>query len=135
MANVLIVEDDKVLNQAYEMILKKEGHDVRSVFNGQEALVALQEFKPQVILLDLLMPVMGGLDFLKEYDAQNEHADVYVIILSNLGDEKAVAEAMEMGAYKYIVKAHASPKQLSVMVNHLINRNVDKKFNETAEED
>jgi len=127
MAKILIVEDDKVLNQAYELILKKEGHEVRTAFDGKEALAIVHDFEPLVILLDLLMPVMGGLDFLREYDVIAKHPDAFVVILSNLGDEDAVQEGMDLGAYKYVVKAHASPAQLSVLVNHLINKNIEKK--------
>jgi two-component system alkaline phosphatase synthesis response regulator PhoP len=127
MAKILIVEDDIALNQAYELILKKEGHEVQTAFDGQEALDKAEKFKPLVILLDLLMPVKGGLDFLREYDVLKKHKDTFVVILSNLGDEAAVEEGMELGAYKYVVKAHASPAQLSVLVNHLINKNIEKK--------
>lgn len=132
MAKILIVEDDLALNQAYELILKKEGHEVETAFDGQEGLEKAEKFKPLVILLDLLMPVKGGLDFLREYDVLKKHKDTFVVILSNLGDEAAVEEGMELGAYKYVVKAHASPAQLSVLVNHLINKNIEKK--EQAEE-
>lgn len=126
MANILIIEDDQALNAAYQMILKKEGHKVQAVFNGQEALDTLQDFAADVILLDLLMPVMGGLDFLKAYDAHNKHPKVKIIILSNVGDEKDAEKGLALGAYKYIVKAHASPRELSVLVNHLINKNLKK---------
>jgi DNA-binding response OmpR family regulator len=133
MAKILIVEDDTALNQAYELILKKEGHEVQTAFDGQEALDKAEKFQPLVILLDLLMPVKGGLDFLREYDVLKKHKDTFVVILSNLGDETAVEEGMELGAYKYVVKAHASPAQLSVLVNHLINKNIEKK--EASEEE
>ena len=65
MADILVVEDDKDLNAAYRIILGKEGHAVETAFNGEEALQKLKSFEPQLILLDLLMPVMGGLEFLK----------------------------------------------------------------------
>ena len=127
MANVLVVEDDIALSRAYELILTKEGHAVRAAMNGQEALDAAAEFKPMVILLDLLMPVMSGLDFLKAYDAPAKHPKTKIIILSNVGDEKEAQKGLAMGAYKYIVKAHASPRELAVLVNHLINKNLAKK--------
>ena len=127
MARVLIVEDDKLLNQAYRLILEKEGHDVRVAENGQEALDITKDFDPLVILLDLLMPEMGGLDFLKKFELETKHPDTTVVILSNLGDEKEIQKGIELGAYKYIVKAQATPIQLSLLVNNLINKNIDKK--------
>jgi two-component system response regulator VicR len=127
MAKILIVEDDKVLNDAYRMILTKEGHDVETAFDGQEALEKTETFAPSIILLDLLMPRKSGLDFLQEFDLLNKHPDTTVVILSNIGDEKEVDRAIKLGAYKYIVKAHASPAELSQLVNHLINKNIEKK--------
>lgn len=127
MAKVLVIEDDVVLNNAYKLILEREGHKVATAFNGQEGLDLANANEPNIVLLDLLMPVKGGLDFLKEYDVPGKHPKVKVVILSNLGDEKEAEKGLKLGAYKYIVKAHASPQELSVLVNHLINKNLDKK--------
>ena len=60
-----MVEDDKDLNNAYCVILKHEGHEVKSAFDGKDAIKQLDSFKPDLILLDLLMPIMGGLEFLQ----------------------------------------------------------------------
>jgi DNA-binding response OmpR family regulator len=127
MAKVLIIEDDQVLNQAYKFILEREGHDVAVAFNGQEGLEKAKLHKPTIILLDLLMPIKSGLEFLKEYDIPGKHPKVKVVILSNIGDEKEAEKGLKLGAYKYIVKAHASPQELSVLVNHLISKNLSKK--------
>lgn len=124
MANVLIVEDNDMLNKAYRMILEKNGHTVQSTTNGQEALGAVADFKPKVVLLDLLMPKMGGIEFLKKYDAVKTHKNVKVVVLTNLGKEEDIQEAMDLGAYKYIIKAHSSPADLANLVNHLIKKNV-----------
>jgi DNA-binding response OmpR family regulator len=126
-AKILIVEDDKVLNNAYQLILEREGHKVETAFDGQEALDKVEKFQPSIILLDLLMPNVGGITFLERYDAVNSHQESKVIVLSNMGDEKLVDRARQLGAYKYIVKAHTSPAQLSMIVNHLINKNIEKK--------
>lgn len=127
MARVLVIEDDKVLNQAYKLILEREGHTVDTAFNGAEGLDKADAKEPDIILLDLLMPTMGGLEFLEEYDAPAKHPHVRIVILSNIGNEKEAEKGMKLGAYKYIVKAHASPQDLAVLVNHLINKNLDKK--------
>ena len=127
MAHVLIVEDDKVLNQAYKLILEKEGHRVETAFNGAEALDKAEAEEPDIILLDLLMPIKSGLEFLEDYHVTSKHPRVKIVILSNIGNEKEAEKGMKLGAYKYIVKAHASPHDLSVLVNHLISKNLDKK--------
>ena len=131
MARILIIEDDTYLNDAYRMLLEKEGHQVTVAFNGKEGLDKLKGANPEVILLDLLMPVMGGLDFLRQYkpDPKADHSPK-IVILTNLDQDKEIQEVMSLGAYKYVIKAHTSPKQLAIHVNHLINRNIDKKPDE-----
>lgn len=124
MADILIVEDNDMLNRAYKTVLEKNGHNVQSATNGEEALTAIEEFKPKVILLDLLMPKMGGIDFLKAFKDHKANKDVKVVVLTNLGKEETVKEAMDLGAYKYIIKAHSSPADLAALVNHLIKKNV-----------
>lgn len=115
MSKILIVEDDKVLNSAYLMILERDNHDVISVFDGAEALEKVSDYKPDIILLDLLMPNVSGIQFLEKYNP-SEHPNTKVIVLSNMGDEKLVEQAKELGAYKYIIKAHTTPSQLSLLV-------------------
>ncbi len=127
MARVLIVEDDKILNDAYTLILEKTGHKVMSASNGEEALEATNKEDPDVILLDLLMPKMNGLQFLEAYDLKGKHPRVKVVVLSNIGNDTEVNKALDLGAYKYVVKAHASPGDLSALVNHLIKKNLVKK--------
>lgn len=124
MADILIVEDNDMLSRAYRTILEKNGHKVESAMNGQEGLEAADTFKPKVILLDLLMPKMGGIEFLKNYDALGKHKDTKVIVLTNLGKEEDIQQAMDLGAYKYIIKAHSSPADLAALVNHLIKKNL-----------
>ncbi len=124
MAQVLVVEDDHALSSAYKLILEKDGHTVQIAENGSMALKHIKTYEPDVILLDLLMPKMGGLAFLKEYDQPKRHPKTTVVILSNSGNELQVQEGIQLGAYKYIVKAQASPLQLSLLVNNLIRKNI-----------
>lgn len=127
MAHVLIVEDEKTLNNAYKMILEKEGHEVATAFNGAEALESVKKQVPDIILLDLLMPKMNGIEFLRHFDVKKKHPKTSVVILSNLDMDREIQQAFELGAYKYILKAITSPQQLAVLVNHLINKNLTNK--------
>jgi DNA-binding response OmpR family regulator len=127
MADVLVVEDDGLLSHAYQLILEKDGHRVQVAENGQRALELVKAYEPEIILLDLLMPIMGGIEFLEKYDPIAKHPKTTVVILSNLGDEREVQKAMSLGAYKYIVKAQATPIQLSMLVNNLIRKNITGK--------
>jgi CheY-like chemotaxis protein len=119
MADILIVEDDKDLNNAYKIILENEGHNVVSVFNGQEALESLKEFEPQLILLDLLMPVMGGLEFLQQYDLDN-HSQVKVLIFTNMENSPEVNEAYDLGAHRCIIKSWTAPQNLTHVIDEAL---------------
>jgi len=116
MADILIVEDEKVLNEAYELVLKREGYNVVAAFNGEEALAATAKKEFDLILLDLRMPKMDGVEFLKKFRPQKNHPDTKVIIFSNYDDEKEVQEAIKNGANRYILKAWSSPKELTKLV-------------------
>lgn len=115
MADVLVVEDNKVLNQAYKLILQKEGYDVRVAFNGQEGLEQARIKDPQLILLDMLMPTMNGIEFLQKYHPR-KHPETTVIILSNLNEDQEVQRALKLGAREYILKANTSPQELVTLV-------------------
>jgi DNA-binding NtrC family response regulator len=121
MANVLIVEDDQDLNAAYTIILKKEGHDVESAFNGQEALKLLKKFNPELILLDLLMPIMGGLEFLQNYSLKEQHQDVKVLIFTNMENSPEVTEAYKLGAHRCIIKSWTAPQNLARVVDDALS--------------
>lgn len=116
MANILIVEDDKDLNNAYRLILESEGHVVQTAFDGKEALAVLKEFTPDLILLDLLMPIMGGLEFLKHYDLKKNHPNVRVLIFTNMENSPEVTQAYDLGALRCIIKSWTAPHNLAHVV-------------------
>lgn len=119
MATILIVEDERNLNEAYQMILKREGHIIHAAYDGTEALKVTEALEPDLILLDLRMPKMGGVEFLKKYDLK-KHKGVKVVIFSNLDTQKEIDEAYTLGADKYMLKAWASPKELIQLVNSML---------------
>jgi DNA-binding response OmpR family regulator len=117
LANILVVEDDHDLNNAYCLILKHEGHEVVSAFDGQEALDKLEDFDPDLVLLDLLMPVMGGLEFLKKWESKGKKSDVKVLIFTNMENSPEVSEAYKLGANRCIIKSWTAPHNLSKVVS------------------
>ncbi len=121
MANILIVEDDTDLNAAYKTILEKEKHIVHTAYNGQEALKALKKFNPQLILLDLLMPIMGGLEFLQHYELQQKHPDVKVLIFTNMENSPELTEAYKLGAHRCMIKSWTAPQNLAHVVTDTLN--------------
>ena len=114
---VLLVEDDKDINDAFFELLDAGGYQVRQVFNGKEALEQIPDFQPEIILLDLLMPIMDGNTFLREY--KNEQ-HVPIIVFSNLDSRNEVREALEHGATRYMLKVWATPEELFRIINDTI---------------
>jgi DNA-binding NtrC family response regulator len=125
-ARILVVEDDHDLNNAYCIILKNEGHEVENAFDGKEALSKLKRFSPQLILLDLLMPVMGGLEFLQAYDLMKSHPDVKVLIFTNMENSPEVAEAYKLGAHRCIIKSWTAPHNLAHVIEEALNTKPSK---------
>jgi CheY-like chemotaxis protein len=105
--NILIVEDERSL---------KSGYTVHVAFDGQEALEVANNVEPDLILLDLRMPKMDGLEFLRHYKLLDEHPKVRVIVFSNYDMQKEIDEAYRLGADRYFMKALASPKELLQVV-------------------
>ena len=122
MANILVVEDDKDLNFAYRLILERAGHTVQSAFNGDEALEKLQDFEAQIILLDLLMPIKSGVEFLQHYDIVNDHPDVRILVFTNLDNAPEINEALKLGADKCIIKAWTSPQGLTKLIDNMLRQ-------------
>lgn len=119
-ANILIVEDDVALNHAYVTILRAAGYVVRTAFDGEEALALTKQDDPDIIFLDLRMPTLNGIDFLKAYQPKTQHKDVKIIVFSNYDSQHEIDEAYSLGAERYVLKAWASPKELIKIVDDTI---------------
>ena len=115
---ILIVEDESTLNEAYQVVLAKAGYDILSAFDGKEALDITAGNHIDLILLDLRMPVMDGIEFLRDFQPADK--DVKVIVFSNYDMQKEIEEAYDLGADKYVLKAWASPKELLQLVKDML---------------
>jgi CheY-like chemotaxis protein len=120
-ARILVVEDDRDLNNAYCIILRNEGHEVASALDGKQALDKLKSFSPDLILLDLLMPVMGGLEFLQHYDLLHKHRNVKVLIFTNMENSPEVEQSYKLGADRCIIKSWTAPHNLAKVVSNSLN--------------
>lgn len=109
---ILIAEDDKFLANAYRVKLKKAGFDIKLASDGVEALAALDSFKPDLVLLDLVMPKKDGFAVLSEIRNNSEHANLPVIVATNLGQKEDTEKAKKLGATDYIVKSDLSMKDI-----------------------
>ncbi len=123
MSKIFIVEDDQDLNAAYSMILTKEKYEVETAFNGEEALAKVEKFNPDLILLDLLMPVKSGIEFLQDYDVVSKHKNVKVLIFTNLEHASEIHEAFRLGAEQCVIKAWTAPRGLVKIVADVLGKN------------
>lgn len=113
---VLVVEDTELLRRIYADVLEHEGYRVLTAANGLEALAILQQECPDVILLDLIMPQMGGIEVLTDLRADPRFERIPVLILSNLGQEEDLERAMSLGATDYMIKNEVRPADISLRI-------------------
>jgi len=118
--SILIVEDEPELAEAYQSLLLQSGYSVTVAHNGKEALEIAETTPPQLILLDLRMPIMDGVEFLQKYNLQEEHPDVKVVVFSNYDMQDEIDDAYRLGADRYVLKAWASPKELLQIVKNTL---------------
>lgn len=117
---LLIVEDDPLMARMYQKIFKFEKYDVDTAENGEEGLDKARKIKPTVILLDIMMPKMNGLQVLEKLKLDPDTKKIPVVMLTNLAGEKDAENALMKGAVKYIVKSEYEPKQVVTMVKQII---------------
>lgn len=117
---ILIVEDDEVLLRALYLLFHKGEYTVASATDGETALKMTQRVKPDVVLLDLLLPKMNGFDYLKYMKAEPDIKDIPVIVLSNLGDKESVDKAKGLGALDYFIKSDTDMTVLSDKVKKIL---------------
>jgi len=120
MAKILIVEDDPLMSRMYQKIFKFEGFDVEVAGDGLEALEKVRSVKPTLVLLDIMMPKMNGLEVLEKLKADPELKSIPVVMLTNLAGQSDAEKALAMGAIKYIVKSEYEPKQVTNMVKEIL---------------
>lgn len=113
MKRVLIIEDEKPLRDVYALILEKEGFEVSVAENGKVGIRKLRSFKPDLIILDILMPVMDGLSFLKSANLPLKHPHIKTIIVSNLSDAISKADSEQYGIVHSFIKVDLSPSDLA----------------------
>jgi CheY-like chemotaxis protein len=122
---VLLVEDDKMIARTYIRKLALEGFRIAAASNGEEGLAALEKDRPDIILLDIMMPKMNGIETLKRIKANPAYKDLPVVILTNLGDrDEDVEKCKELGAEDYWVKANIP---LRVVIERIRKILADKK--------
>jgi len=112
MTKIAIIEDDPVIRQMYLMKFEAAGFTVETADNGKEGVSMVEKFSPDILLLDLTMPIMNGDEALAAIRAESWGKDIPVMILTNLGEEEAPKTLRSLGILSYIVKADLTPRQV-----------------------
>lgn len=122
---ILVVEDEEILLTALTEELKQEGFEVVGAKDGLEGVEKAVSDKPDLILLDLVMPRLDGIGALKEIKAKAETKDIPVVILTNLSDYDKISDALSLGAMDYLVKANYRLEELIGKIKTVLERRHD----------
>jgi len=121
MAKILLVDDDALLVRMYQTKLKADGYEVETASDGAEGFNKTKEFKPDLVLLDVMMPRMNGFEMLKILKQNESTKRVPVILLTNVGGSEAdIEKGLSLGAVAYIIKANYLPKEIVQKVKEIL---------------
>ncbi len=120
MSKIAIIEDDAAISQMYRIKFEAEGYGVETAENGKLGLALVEEMKPDIILLDLMMPEMNGDEMLQKLRATDWGRDMKVIILTNMGESEAPEIIKELNVEAFILKANMTPRQVAELVKEKI---------------
>jgi DNA-binding response OmpR family regulator len=120
MSTILIVEDDTLLLRMYQEAFSSEGFEVLSALDGQAGLDLARSKKPTIILLDIMMPKMNGIQMLEQLKADPAIHTIPVIVLTNLSGTKDAEKALALGAVKYVIKSEYKPREVIKIVKDII---------------
>ncbi len=120
-AKVAIIEDDQAISQMYRFKFEAEGYEVETAENGKLGLELAEKMKPDIILLDLMMPEMNGDEMLAKMRKTNWGSKIKVIILTNMGEQEIPEDVKKLGVAAVILKADMTPKQVAEVVKTQLN--------------
>jgi CheY-like chemotaxis protein len=117
---IVIVEDEQAIAEMYRFKLQQSGYDTRFALNGKDGLALAKEFQPDLILLDLMMPVMSGEEMLKQLRATDWGKDIKVVILTNITEEVVSNQLDSLKVSRYVVKANYTPSQVAQLIPEVL---------------
>ncbi len=117
---ILIIEDDKFLRELITQKLIKEGYETSEAVDGEEGIRKVKEEKPDLVLLDLILPGIDGFEVLSKKREDPGLVQIPVIILSNLGQKEDVERGLKLGAIDYLIKAHFTPGEIIEKVKNAL---------------
>jgi DNA-binding response OmpR family regulator len=122
MAKIAIIEDDQAIAQMYRFKFEADGDDVETADNGKFGLLLAEQFKPDIILLDLMMPEMSGEEMLAKLRQQPWGEKIKVIILTNRGEQEIPPEVRNLNVTAVVLKADMTPRQVAELVRQHLGK-------------
>jgi DNA-binding response OmpR family regulator len=122
LAKILLIEDDQFLAKMYFTKLSLANYEVITADNGERGLFKAQTEKPDLILLDIMLPGIDGWEVLQKIKADKTSAMIPVILLTNLGQQEEIERGLHLGASDYLIKAHFTPKEILKKIADILNK-------------
>jgi two-component system, OmpR family, response regulator VicR len=119
--SILIVEDDVFLSDLYKTKFNLEGFKVSTAFDGEKGIEMVSKVKPDVVLLDLILPKKSGFEVLEAIKTNDKFKDLPVILLTNLSQKSDVEKGLKLGANDYLIKAHFMPGEVVDKIRSLVS--------------
>lgn len=135
MPRILIIEDDPLMTRLYQKVFKFEKYDVDVASNGKLGLEKVKAIKPTLILLDIMMPEMNGLEVLAVLKADEETKKIPVVVLTNLAGTQDAETALAKGAVRYIIKSEHEPKEIVKIIKGILAGYTRDKVPEVSKEE
>ena len=120
---ILIVEDDNFVAEVYFAKLTEMGYEAILAQNGEEGIATLKKDKLDMILLDILMPIMNGMEMLEEIKKREDWKNIPVILLTNVGEKESIQKVREMGVKNYLIKSHFTPAEVIEKIESVFKEN------------
>ena len=117
---ILVIEDDKFLRRLITQRLTKEGYNTSEATNGEEGIKKVKEEKPDLVLLDLILPEINGFEVLSRIKGDPDLAPIPVIILTNVDQKEDMEKGLRMGAVDYLIKAHLTPGEIVERIKNVL---------------
>ncbi len=121
---ILLVEDDLFVRDLYVRTLKRAGYNVEAAIDGEEGFNKLHEIHPDLVLLDIMLPKMNGIELLKKAKQDDAVKDIPIFLLTNLGQDTIIQDAFHIGAAGYILKARLLPQEVISYVNEFFETGI-----------
>ena len=122
MKKILLVEDDKFLANLLKLKLSKQGFEIIQAYDGEEAIAKLRSIKPDLILLDIILPKKNGFELMKEINQDSHLPQVPIIVVSNLAQEEDMVRGRKLGAIEYFVKSRTSIDDLVLKIKEICQK-------------